>query len=407
MNSPELRPVPDPPWLFDSQGMVVLTGGLLLATFLGSAPVQLLAASLFVMGAVSRVWAHWGMRGLRYERTLEPRTAFAGDTVSLTTRMRNRTPLPISWLEVWERLSHTVVPDAPVEKSLGDPRLRWMNQSAALWPYARARWEHQLRCTHRGVFPLPPVVVRAGDPFGVIEKEETLGDEQELVVYPRVVPLRALRLPLRQALVERPDRRSLAHDPALVAGVRAYQPGDPQRLVHWRVSAHRGSLHVRIPEPSTSMHVTLVVHTGGFSMPSVRYQETLFELALSAAASIAVYLQAQGRPAGMVVDGPRAAALPAGTSDAQLQSMLDHMARLQPVGDPSLSAGLASHLPGGGTVILVVADLVVGLEQAVAELSQARRQVVVLRAGKRGAPLPNLLEIDDGDDLAARLEGRA
>jgi uncharacterized protein (DUF58 family) len=398
------------PWLFDGYGLLMLLAVLVFATLLGGAPhVQLLAGGLLVVGCASRIWATFSLEGLRYERSFEPRRVFTGETVQLQTVARNRKILPLPWIELWERLPASFEPDGPIERSPSRPERVWFCQAASLWPYSRARWQHTVLCHHRGAFKLEPVVARAGDPFGVSEREGGLPGTLELVVYPSVVYVQDLALPFRQSAMEVRSLRSLTLDPTLVAGVREYQPGDPQRLVHWSASAHRGSLQVRIPEPTTSLHVTLVVHAGAFDVPSHRYSETLFEMALSAVASVAMALQRQGRPVGLVAAGESVVTLPAGSSEAQLQGILEALARLQHEGSRELAPAAFSHVPPGGTVILATSDSALSLSSTVAQLAERGRQVVVLLAGQR-RPYDHLggqvINLYDGCDLAAVLEGR-
>jgi uncharacterized protein (DUF58 family) len=335
---------------------------------------------------------------------------FAGETVQLETVARNRKLLPLPWIELWERLPVSFEPDGEVERSPSRPDRVWFCQAASLWPFSRARWRHQIVCHHRGAFTLDTVVARAGDPFGVVEREGALRARHEVLVYPAIVHLRQLALPFRQASLDVRSPRSLTVDPTLVAGVREYQPGDPQRLVHWRASAHRGRLQVRIPEPTTSLQVTLLVHAGSFDLPQHRYRESLFELSLSAVASVALYFQRQGRPVGLLAAAGSVVTLPPGSSEAQLQGILEALARLNPAGPRELPPAVAAHVPPGGTVVLAASDSARNLPRTVAQLAEGGRQVLVLLAGRRGGPQGELggrvVYLSDGCDLAAVLEGR-
>jgi hypothetical protein len=112
---------------------------------------------------------------------------------------------------------------------------------------------------------------------------------------------------------------------------------------------------------------------------------------------------------GLVAAGDSVVTLPAGSSEAQLQGVLEALARLKHQGPRELAPAVFSHVPPGGTVILATSDSALGLSGTVAQLSERGRQVVVLLAGQRrphdhvGGQTINLYE---GCDLVSVLEGR-
>ncbi|MBI4493033.1 MAG: DUF58 domain-containing protein [Chloroflexi bacterium] len=409
MDNPEARDPHAVPWLFDAYGLVGLLVATLAAASASAPQVALLAGSLLLLGVVARLWAGFCLARLAYSRRVVPRRAFCGDAVVLETSLRNRKLLPLPWVEVWELLPRALVPSGELEPSASHPGSAWLGQGASLWPYQRARWQHRLSCRHRGVYALQTARVRAGDPFGLCEREAWVRGQLEVVVYPRVVPLRRLALPLRHPSVDAASRRSLVADPTRTAGAREYRAGDPQRLIHWRATAHRGELQVRVLEPATSLQVSLALDGRSFSLPWELYRETLFELTLSALASIAVYLSQAGYPVGLFADASPPAALLPSANPAHLQALLEALARFQPVGAPQLNWWSEARLPRGSAVILAASDAATDLPSTISRLEQAGHQVLLLLAGAgappAAAPTHRLLRLVPGQDLAATLEG--
>ena len=82
-------------------------------------------------------------------------------------------------------------------------------------------------CHRRGVFRLGQARLRSGDPFGFFERERSFDDRLELLVYPRVVPLRRLALPLHHPSLDVVSPSSPVADPTRTATVRDYRP-DPR-----------------------------------------------------------------------------------------------------------------------------------------------------------------------------------
>jgi uncharacterized protein (DUF58 family) len=420
--NPEVRPPRALPGLFGGVGLLLLLAATLVAARLEAPWVALLAGSLLLVGLLARLWARYAVARLAYGRRAASGAAaghtargaptlraFQGDTLVLDTWLSNRKPLPLPWVEVWERLPFALDAGAALEDSPEKRGYGWLSQGAALWPYQRARWRHHLACRRRGAYTLGRVRARAGDPFGLGERETTLGDELHVLVYPRVVPLQRLALPARHAALEVVQRQSLLADPTRTAWLRAYEPGDSPRLVHWPASAHRGALQVRVLERAASLSVCLVLEGRSFDLALRLYRNTLFELALSALASVAVYLQRTGYPVALYTDAAPPTVLPPSATEAQLQAILEALARVEPVLTPR-PLTWEGLLPTGCTVVLAVSDLARDLPRRLELLARAGHPVLLLQAGEGAAPASaaaRTLHLRPDADLAAVLEGRA
>jgi uncharacterized protein (DUF58 family) len=254
------------------------------------------------------------------------------------------------------------------------------------------------------------VYLRTGDPFGFFERERMVADDRaELLVYPRVIPLRRLALPLHHPSLDVVSAASPVTDPTRTATIREYRPDDPQRLIHWPSTARRGSLHVRVLEPATSLHVSLLLDVRGFSF-GTRHDE-LFEQTLSALASMAVFLQNQGAPVSLLVNTSTPVIIPPGASVPHLQHVLESLARITAAAGPSTLPWALEHLPPGNTVILAASEVAPELERTVSRLEQDGFHVLVLVAvsDARKSPLrgPGTLTITPDCDLRAILEGAA
>ncbi len=410
MESPEARPLTVVPWLFTRQGLALLAFiTAVAATFLVT-DVTYLAGALLLVGLVARAWAGVAFWRVRYTRTLSRARAFRGDALSMESTVANPRFLPLPWLEVWEHLPMALQPDGPHERSFDDPDRVWVNYGLAVWPYQRLRWRRRLVCARRGVFHFGETRLRTGDPFGLFERQRIFSDAVELLVYPRVVPLRRLGLPLHHPSLDVASFSSYVTDPTRTAAIRDYRPDDPRRLIHWASTARRGSLQVRVLEPATSLHVSLVLDVRGFTFGI--YADDLLESTLSAVASIAVYLQGEGAPTSLLANTQSPLRIPPGASVPHLQSLLESLARLAPTAGPNLLPWAIEHLPRGDTVLLAASDLSPDLPSTIAQLQDAGfASVVLILASASDSPegwrFRNALRITPGVDIAALLEGRA
>ena len=265
MDSPEARAATPVAWLVGRQGLgLLLLITLLAATFLAT-DVTFLAGALLLCGLAARVWAALAFAHVGYSRRTSRSRAFCGDALELESSLANPRLLPLPWIEVWEHLPFNLGPEGPNERSFTDPERVWVSRGLALWPYQRVRWRRRLLCHRRGVFRLGQARLRSGDPFGFFEREQLWDDRLELLVYPRVVPLRRLALSLHHPSLDVVSPSSPVADPTRTATVRDYRPDDARRMIHWPTTARRGSLQVRVLEPATSLHVSLLLDVRSFT----------------------------------------------------------------------------------------------------------------------------------------------
>jgi uncharacterized protein (DUF58 family) len=406
VDSPESRALAAPPWLFGRQGLFIL--GLVAAvaaTFL-VVDVAFLAGCLLAVGVLGRLWAAVSLTRVGFaRRTLQAR-AFCGDDIQLEAVLSNPRPLPLPWLEVWELLPAGLHPEEIRERSYVKPAFVWVQRGMSLWPYQRLRWRRTLHCRSRGVFRLDQVRLRTGDPFGFFERERSLQDQVDVLIYPRVVRLRRVDLPLHHPSMDVVSMRSPVVDPTRTATVRDYRPDDPRKLIHWPTSARRGALQVRVLEPATSLHVSLVVDVRGFAFGI--YRGELLELALSALASLAVHMQDAGFPVAFYANSNPPTALAPGASVGHLQHVLEAMARLDAVAGPPLLPWALGEVPRGSTVVLAVSEMASDLPRSLKQFEQAGVKVQPLLAVSRSHgrnARPGVMYLTPGSDVATTLEG--
>jgi uncharacterized protein (DUF58 family) len=414
VDSPEARLPVDAPWLFGAQGLAILAGVTLVAAAASAPDIALLSGCLLLVGLCARGWAAAALARVEYQRRALGTRLFAGDVLTLETRLGNVKALPLPWVEVWERLPLAFEPEPETggerEGSLAQPGTMWVKRGTAVWPYRRVRWQRRLACTRRGAYVLGEQWLRVGDPFGLIERQARVAaaTRTEVIVYPRVVPLRRLGLPLHHPSLDAVSPRSPATDPTRTAGLRDYRPEDPLRLIHWPTTARHGRLQVRVLEPATSLRVSLALDVRGFWVGV--YREVLLEQAISALASVAVYLHEQGQPVGLLANTDPPLEFSPGATVGHLQDILEALARLQTAPSVPLLPWLLGPLPRGATAVLAVSDVAPDLGLSLATLSEAGCRVLPILASSGttrslGPRWSHAIRLAPDSDLAAVLEG--
>ncbi|MFT4137115.1 DUF58 domain-containing protein [Microbacterium sp.] len=154
----------------------------------------------------------------------------------------------------------------------------------------------------RGVVVVGPAVTVRSDPIGLVRRERSFEQLHELYVHPRTVVLPGIGTGLIRDLDGAPTRRLVDADISFHA-IREYAPGDARRQIHWKSTAKTGRLMVRQFEESLRSRTVVVLGCAEGEHAS----DDEFELAVGAAASLAVHAVRDARDLDVVVgaDIPR------------------------------------------------------------------------------------------------------
>lgn len=135
----------------------------------------------------------------------------------------------------------------------------------------------------RAVIVAGPAISIRGDELGLLRRTVRWSDPVELFVHPRTARLKPSAAGLVKDLEGEVTRTITDHDISFHA-LRAYEPGDPLRNVHWRSSARTGQLMVRQYEETRRSELVLVQATAAEHY----LDDEEFELGVSVFASLGV-----------------------------------------------------------------------------------------------------------------------
>lgn len=294
-------------------------------------------------------WAKAGHSGLVWRSAVDRERVFPGEKLTLELTAENRKLLPI-WVHV----------ELPVDPPLDASPLgrTFAKGGSLLWHQSRRfRWEWTAQ--RRGVHRIGPSRVFASDLFEFLSRLRRGEDAHEIVVYPRLVPLKPLPLP-RRDFFGVPGPQSPVHDPVFILGTRDYQHGQPAKQIHWKASARHNRLQEKVLEPTVHEKILLAVDVAGFHRKGAA---EAFEETLEAVASLAARLERSGLSVGLATNGSLpdggAACLPAARNSRQLSALLELLARLSPRPRASLLEVLrrGSEVTWGLTCVLFTYEL--------------------------------------------------
>jgi uncharacterized protein (DUF58 family) len=156
----------------------------------------------------------------------------------------------------------------------------------------------------RGSYDLGAFQVTASDHLGLFRRHTVLEAPAHLFVLPDVVRLGRLAIrPLRTRGYAGPVPARVGGSGVDFYGVREYQTGDPRRWINWRVSArHLHSLFSNEFEQERIADVGLILDARSRSDIQVS-EDSLFEHAVQATASLAERFLADGNRVGLLIYG--------------------------------------------------------------------------------------------------------
>ncbi len=283
------------------------------------------ASLLLAVGLVlSRLWVWWNLRGVKGNIETSTTRVQAGQRLEVRIELENPSLLFKPWLLLKLKSD---LPQVPPTKMLA-------------LPYRSARtFSFFVPCPRRGWFHLGPAVLASQDPFGLFQREITLGTQQELLVYPKTVGL-------APSLLEAPTPglKSLSlgrvGETPLVRGVREYLPGDSFSRIHWPSSARMGKLMSKELEGEASHDVWLLLDMEGRGHAGESDESTV-EYGVTVAASLCKAYMEADRSIALATWDRYLQVVPPDTGTSQLWRILEVLSTLAGRGNVPLSRLMA------------------------------------------------------------------
>ena len=348
----------------------------------------LLIISAFLLTSVSLalLWTRSSLKAVSFERTMGVRRAFPGEFVELTLRIANEKLLPLGWLSVEDRWSLALpLQDGEIFPSPSGQMGFFRSAFSVRW-FERVNRRYRLLCTRRGYYPFGPARLRSGDIWGLFRQDLVQENLDWLIVYPQVLPLQALGFPPKEPLGETKATWRIFEDPSRAVGIRDLRPEDGFRHIHWKASARRQELQVKVFEPTTSRNLVVFLNVATFERYWEGTRPLLLEKAIAVAASIASHGVEDRFLVGLMANGsiPHAdqpiKVLPSRRPD-QLARVLEALAAVTSFTTSTLEALLLAEsprLPWGATLVVVTALVTEDLLSALVRLRDVGRRLVLV-----------------------------
>jgi hypothetical protein len=226
----------------------------------------------------------------------------------------------------------------------------------------------------RAVITAGPAASVRGDQLGLLRREVRWTEPVELFVHPVTARLKPSAAGLVRDL-EGEITKTITDNDISFHALRAYEPGDALRNVHWRTSARTGQLMVRQYEETRRSQLLLVQATNRAHYAS----DDEFELAVSVLASLGVQVIRDATRLATATDRLR-------LNTATPTALLDDTSRIEPLDSGAAPVRdvvreAAKRVPTPSVVIVVGGSLAPLAEfRAVETVFGSDTQVIVFRA---------------------------
>ena len=254
---------------------------------------------------------------------------------------------------------------------------------------------YRLPTERRGELPVGPLRMVRADPLRLARRTREYGRPESLLVRPRTVPLSLLPSGRAHHLEGPTSDRSPAGT-ATFHALREYVIGDELRHIHWKSSARTGTLMVRQLVDASLPTTTVVLEARPESWP----EPDDFELAVDAAASVAVGAAAANFPVRILTGNGQLAETRGGPDD--VEALLDRLTSVGTKEGPQSTIDAVRRVRAGGSLVVVTS----GAAELgrIASVRGRFDRVVVLRIRPSepasAPPGVHLVDVADLDGLA-------
>lgn len=397
-------------WFVKPFGLFLLLLLAVMAVYVHAWMVGAFLCFLFLLCFSSSIWSGAVLKRVDFQVEPVQACCYAGERLRLNMQVRNRSFLPLVWLDVILPIGKKIILRQEGQQEVGQYELSVMAEPQyglrdrfvwLLWQQ-EILWEEELVTLQRGLVSMEGALLQAGDGFGLSAKKawKAYRAPFSLAVYPGIVPV-TVKAFLKITQEAAAQNRGQTEDITILKSSRPYQPGDPMKRINWRLFAGSGRMETNIYEKVMPGCAAFVLDLESFcreirnpdapesSYPEKQFLERDFEAMLSFLASCMKAVTEQGLSTALIVPayGSKEASfcLPEEEKEAALRKSMEVLAALdyqkQQVRFPYEEFWRVSHKLGN-VYLCTRTEEEAHLGELAFELGRSRARFLVLKHGK-------------------------
>ncbi len=336
---------------------------LALALVSGSILLWQLFFLLVLVIALSYLWTILSLHNLSVGTAKLPEHIQVGDTFQREITVFNPDKLPRLWLKVND--------NADLPGHQGTAIVNIAGQSSYTW-------QTNFRGSKRGRYHLGPVILTAADPLGIFTRRCTLGEAQEITVYPATLGLPLFKIGSFGNLGYGSGYRTGRGVGFNASSVREFTSSDSTHHIHWRSTARVGKLMVKMFDADHSYNASKTVWVLVDMNKDSHFsygEETSDEYAATIAASVAKNQLQGGMQVGILSSDEQHGFIKPERGEEQLWNILEALALMKTEGTLKLNESVSHHLESFHDNPLVIIITTSASENLVETIHQLKNRV--------------------------------
>jgi len=385
-------------------GLVIVFGT---ALFSG-VPVLWIAFWFLTLWALgSMFWLIQLARNLDFFLSLQPRETARKNLINLELRVLNDSFIPLPYAEFYldglkgkglvtldgagpvgdkpgEKLPEEGDGNSEDKPGLPENKMEFDDN----YPLGSWKVKYRLQCLRRGFHSIGPFKIKLHTLFGALAVEKNYPGRSSFAVYPRALPFSG------HYHIESPEpygaRRNLYKNPYSQLDytesydLRPFAPGDPFKLINWKVSARQDEIYVKRPDITSQARLVVALEFSGRLYPS----EEMQDLALEKVFSFLTHLLSNNYQVGLLTYDGRGHYLPPARGKKQLNLLKKLFTGLKAGCQETLLEHVSSnHRAYGDRLIWAVPGLNHDYLSSLSRVKQTGQKLSLLITGDNGEPL--------------------
>ena len=298
--------------------LVFVTIALLLSLLYGLNEMSVFSLTIILLAAGLKIWSLFSARSLHYSVSIDKRRVFPGEKIDFQVTVENRKLLPVL-VKIRLAIDQFLSPE--------NRELMIREDSGILW-YQKIFFHHELNPVKRGVYKTGSPRLVTGDFFGFFPKVTPEKQEVDIMVYPRLIPLKPFPV-ISRIMFGKPAFCSPVCDPVYILGTRDYLHSTSARHIHWKASARHNKLQEKLFEATEQEKLLFILEVDGFIENN---DEQALERTIEILASLAIEFDTRHYAVGFLTNCFMKAAgpvfLPANRAVNHIPTLLEMLAKI-------------------------------------------------------------------------------
>jgi uncharacterized protein (DUF58 family) len=242
--------------------------------------------------------------------------------------------------------------------------------------------QREIKCIHRGIYPMGRLRVRIRDLFHFFEETIDFNNQLALKVYPRIAQIERMTIPAAEFFGNVRVSQNTYEDYTSVESIRKYTSGDPVKKIHWKATAKTGELYVKNFELSANASILFIIdgYRGSYRMDT---DGSLEEKVIEVAGSVIRYCLTKNLHTSLTRTWGERDRI-GGKDINKFQLFLTSLMELVPEGELPLEKVLErekSMIPWGTTLIVLAVHLSQKLCDEILSIRKKRIHVILILMG--------------------------